>query len=400
MSDQSQNPYDLRRVPNCESLTVYRIPRSRFWHYRFRLLKAGRYKRGSTETENATEAVQRAKQYWLDHVAARDKAVPPDKRIEVFTARLQTEQEKQVSRGHRSERFAVMDRHRLTAIQQFFKDNAVDAIDGQRILAFQDFLYQRNPDISKQTLRHYYVVLRKVLKNAALTGAVKVLPPFPAVGGTSGINPRTGFTTEEYKTLRDHLEAKSADDPRYNEVYDMILFMVNSLLRPAEVKQLTHRHIRTEGSGQKTTIYVRPPNPKVKAYDYETFTMPGAVGAYLRMRKRYADPDSHIFFADIADRNYALRLLGDLFSDALVELNIKQTAHGRRTLYSLRHSGISWRLERSEGSIFDIARWARTSVQMIEKFYASAYSLNAVAPQLLATKKTSTRTVRKKKAVK
>jgi hypothetical protein len=46
--------------------------------------------------------------------------------------------------------------------------------------------------------------------------------------------------------------------------------------------------------------------------------------------------------------------------------------------------GSSWRLERGEGQVFDIAKWARTSVAMIEKFYASAYKLGAVAPQLRA----------------
>ena len=130
------------------------------------------------------------------------------------------------------------------------------------------------------------------------------------------------------------------------------------------------------------TLFVRPPNPKVKAYDYETFTMPGAVEAYKRMQERYPAKDSHLFFAEFENRDYALRLVGELFGAALDELGMKQTRDGKRTLYSLRHSGISWRLERGEGQVFDIAKWARTSVAMIEKFYASAYKLGAVAPQL------------------
>jgi len=130
------------------------------------------------------------------------------------------------------------------------------------------------------------------------------------------------------------------------------------------------------------TLFVRPPNPKVKAYDYETFTMPGAVEAYRRMQQRYPGAESYLFFADIKNRDYALRLVGELFGAALEELGMKQTRDGKRTLYSLRHSGISWRLERGEAQVFDIAKWARTSVAMIEKFYASAYKLEAVAPQL------------------
>lgn len=380
--DTSQTPYDLRRVPNCESLTLYRIPRSRFWQYRFRIVGEGRYRRGSTRTEDFREATAAAKRIWLDHYSVREKMIPREKRIEHHIKQLQIEQEKKVARGSRNPRFATVDKHRFAAVQEFFKDDAIDAIDGQRIRDFQDHLYEQNPDISKATVRHYFVALRKVLKQAALSGAIQALPQFPDVGGTSGVNPRTGFTVDEYKKLRDHLKKKAAKDARYAELYDLVLFLANSLLRPSEVKHLTHHNVRLGKDKAGATLFVRPPNPKVKAYDYETFTMPGAVEAYKRMQERYPAKDSHLFFAEFENRDYALRLVGELFGAALDELGMKQTRDGKRTLYSLRHSGISWRLERGEGQVFDIAKWARTSVAMIEKFYASAYKLGAVAPQL------------------
>lgn len=397
--DISQTPYDLRRVPNCETLTIYRIPRSRFWQYRFRVLGQGRYKRASTKSESSSEATLRAKQSWLEHYTTRERMIPQQKRIELHIDRLQAEQEKKVTRGQRGARFASTDEHRFKALKEFFKDDAIDTIDGQRIRDFQDHLYDENPSISKATVRHYFVALRKVLKQAALTGSLQALPQFPDAGGTSGINPRTGFSLEEYKTLRDHLKRKGATDARYAEVYDLVLFLTNSLLRPSEVKHLTHQHIRTtKKEGPK--LFVRPPNPKVKAYNYETFTMPGAEQAYSRMRERYPEENSFIFFPSIANRDYALRVVGELFGQALEELGMKQTPDGKRTLYSLRHSGISWRLEKGDGQVFDIAKWARTSVAMIEKFYASAYKLNAVAPQLMSmTKGTKHRSQGRKKHV-
>ena len=242
--DTSQTPYDLRRVPNCESLTLYRIPRSRFWQYRFRIVGEGRYRRGSTRTEDFREATAAAKRTWLDHYSVREKMIPREKRIEHHIKQLQTEQEKKVARGSRNPRFAKVDKHRFAAVQEFFKDDAIDAIDGQRIRDFQDHLYEQNPDISKATVRHYFVALRKVLKQAALSGAIQALPQFPDVGGTSGVNPRTGFTVDEYKRLRDHLKKKAAKDARYAELYDLVLFLANSLLRPSEVKHLTHHNVR------------------------------------------------------------------------------------------------------------------------------------------------------------
>ena len=382
--DTSQNPFDLRRVPNCETLTLYRIPRSRYWQYRFRVLAEGKYKRGSTGAEDFREATLNAKRIWLEHYSVRDKMIPREKRIESHIKLLIADDEKKVARGLRAGSLVKKGRYQLAAIGEFFKDDAIDTIDGQRIRDFQDYLYEQNPNVSKATVRHYFVSLRKVLKHAAMSGAIQSLPQFPDVGGASGINPRTGFTKEEYKRLRDHLKAKSASDPRYAEVYDVVLFLTNSLLRPSEIKRLTHAHVRLGKDRAGATLYVRPPNPKVRAYDYETFTMEGALEAYKRMQARSPGKDSYLFLPEVKSRDYALRIVGELFGQALDDLGMKQTRDGKRTLYSLRHSGISWRLEQGDAQVFDVARWARTSVAMIEKFYASAYKLEAVAPQLRA----------------
>jgi integrase len=61
----------------------------------------------------------------------------------------------------------------------------------------------------------------------------------------------------------------------------------------------------------------------------------------------------------------------ELFNTILGELNLKFDRDGnRRTAYSLRHSYICMRL--MEGAdIYQIAKNCRTSVEMIEKFYAS-----------------------------
>ncbi len=59
------------------------------------------------------------------------------------------------------------------------------------------------------------------------------------------------------------------------------------------------------------------------------------------------------------------------FNSVLAECDLKLDREGkRRTAYSLRHSYICFRL--MEGAdIYQIAKNCRTSVEMIEKFYAS-----------------------------
>jgi integrase len=60
-----------------------------------------------------------------------------------------------------------------------------------------------------------------------------------------------------------------------------------------------------------------------------------------------------------------------LFNEILGELNLKTDREGNdRTSYSLRHTYISMRL--MEGAdIYQVAKNCRTSVEMIEKYYAS-----------------------------
>lgn len=55
----------------------------------------------------------------------------------------------------------------------------------------------------------------------------------------------------------------------------------------------------------------------------------------------------------------------------------------RRTLYSLRHSAITFRLLYGEGiDLLTLARNARTSLEMVDKFYASELSaeMNVAMP--------------------
>ena len=78
----------------------------------------------------------------------------------------------------------------------------------------------------------------------------------------------------------------------------------------------------------------------------------------------------------LRDRNYAHWVLSFFFNWVLAETGLKKGAHGQdRSLYSLRHTAITFRLLYGEGiDLLTLARNARTSVKMIEQFYASQLS--------------------------
>ena len=90
--------------------------------------------------------------------------------------------------------------------------------------------------------------------------------------------------------------------------------------------------------------------------------MTGAVMPFERLRKRNKPKPTDKIFGP-TNR--------DLLNAVLEELNLKFDRDGnRRTAYSLRHTYICLRL--MEGAdIYQIAKNCRTSVEMIETFYAS-----------------------------
>ena len=89
-----------------------------------------------------------------------------------------------------------------------------------------------------------------------------------------------------------------------------------------------------------------------------------------------ANPDDYIFMPTLRDRNYAHWVLSFFFNWVLAETGLKKGVHGQdRSLYSLRHTAITFRLLYGEGiDLLTLARNARTSVKMIEQFYASQLS--------------------------
>ena len=83
------------------------------------------------------------------------------------------------------------------------------------------------------------------------------------------------------------------------------------------------------------------------------------------------------------------RPTGELFNTILDEEGLKKDREGQpRTAYSLRHTYICLRL--MEGAdIYQIAKNCRTSVEMIEKYYASHLknTLDAAAINIMRKKK-------------
>lgn len=252
--------------------------------------------------------------------------------------------------------------------------------------------------LSTSTISQYLVLVRKLLKLAVRRGLLKEVPEFPQI--KVSVKPRSMLTAHEYCRLaRTALKmsrtgaiapaVKSTDGQRDRfwvaprnmllapDMFWVIRFMVNSFVRPGDLRQLKHKHV-TVVRGE--TVYLRLNLPETKKHDKPMVTMQSAVQVYeaaLRhsQTQGYGSSEDYVFLPAEKDRNYALAVLGFWFKWVMREagLELTDSMDRARTLYCLRHTSIMFRLLYGQGiDMLTLARNARTSVQMIERFYASS----------------------------
>jgi integrase len=278
-----------------------------------------------------------------------------------------------------------------THIAAFFDHTDLRIINMGSIQRFIDYLSDQ--ELSTPTIVGYIAQLRKVLRYLVEHEHIAQMPLFPKMKVTQ--KPRGAFTVTEYaamlrqsKTLRRHEFVWDKPDTRFHikpqyrrmpfEMNGLIRFMVYTFLRPGDVRQLKHKHIEII-SGK--FHYLRLTPPEIKRHKAPTVSLPQAVRVYKTLLAHqtalgYGKPDDYVFFPEEKNRLRCLNTIGWLFNWILNSLGIKAGPHGAdRSFYSLRHTAITFRLIFGGNiDLLTLARNARTSVEMIEKFYASTLS--------------------------
>ena len=146
---------------------------------------------------------------------------------------------------------------------------------------------------------------------------------------------------------------------------------------------MQHKHIEIIEDNEESIKYLRLDLPKSKAHDGQIVTMKTAVTVYRRQVELHyglnkegklnaAPKNDYVFLPKQTNRDRALKELQKQISVVLEACKLKQGAKGEeRSLYSLRHTCIMFRLLYGEGiDLLTLARNARTSPEMIDRFYA------------------------------
>lgn len=344
--------------------------------------------------------------------------------------------------GELSAEMAKADEYRLNKeIAGYFADYTIDAINYALLEGFMNRLIEKQ--LTAATISNYMGLISKTLKYAHRREMISALPQIPKpkrvdrprawltateylrvwrksrelIGRTYEVRRRTlsdgrkeFFTVERITpTVFERAKLKRDNSDEFaltlnqrehlrqirnteffrkititEELSDTICFMVNSFIRPSDLKLMKHKHIEVIRSDRN---YLRLRIPESKKHDKPIATMAAAIRIYERIRKRNAatgsaSDDDYVFsptrrgddpHTDMRQREAAIKALQRQFRIVLERTNLLVGPNGEeRSLYSLRHTSIMFRLLYGDGiDHLTLAINARTSVDMLERFYVS-----------------------------
>ncbi|MFN3585547.1 tyrosine-type recombinase/integrase [Phenylobacterium sp.] len=367
---------------------VYRRENSRFWQCAIYL--SGRNHRSSTHQDRLDAALTVAREWALDRIAedrlgarslSLNEAVATDTPLTPTTAAAKTFRQaaeafmteyRVLTAGERNARYVEnKERHLKLYLLPFFGTRPVSEVTAGLIQQYRvarlNNASGRRP--ARSTLHQEMVTLRQVLKSANRHGWIAAVPDMSAPYKTSGkIAHRAWFSPEEYVRLR-AATAERARNPKRDRwraecelFHDFVEIMANTGLRPDEAQRLEMRDVKvvTDTATQQRILEIEVRGKRGVGFCKST---PDAVAPFERLLKRrgVSQPTDLVFG----------KIQRQLLNAVLDELGLKEDRDGNpRTAYSLRHTYICLRL--LEGAdIYQVAKNCRTSVEMIEKFYAS-----------------------------
>lgn len=361
-------------------LRVYRRENSSFWQCSTFL--NGKNYRKSTKEDSLSRAKDFAEDWYLE---MRDKnraglLKRPEPTFNDAADRFESEYEV-ITEGERSETYVGQLKNNLRVhLRPFFGDKGVSEITAGLI---QDYRIARiqNPRSGKRPgrsqLHHEIITLRHVMKAAQRMGWITAIPDLSMpYRKAAKVEHRAWFSPQEYRKLYMATRERTKNPPApfikrwrwvYGQFHDYVLFMANTGLRPDEAALLQFRDVKIvkDRDSGETILEIEVRGKRGTGYCKSTT---GAVVPFKRLRDRVrADgmrpTPTDLMFPDGTPRALMNTVLG--------ELELKLDREGkRRTCYSLRHTYICIRL--MEGAdIYQIAKNCRTSVEMIEKYYAA-----------------------------
>lgn len=397
----------IQAVPGVPShVVIFKVPCSPFlWT---RCYVNGRYRMKSTETTSKRVAYEFAKSFFLDQLRNQEpkNSLKPKTFGAVAISLLDMEKATAKKSLYNNDKGKVN-----SLLLPFFQDKLISEINHQDLAKFLGVLNEK--DYAPATKKHHMTLVHKVFKHAVELGVIHAIPLFPKIKERLKTNqPRDYLTAGEYRLFTKTINQMIKKGITYKgsaislEHKILVNFMVNSFIRPTDLKVLKHKHIEKMTDTKNNTDWLVLKHPATKTTGHPVHTMPNALIAYnelveyrkLTYKKRldeikalpnktpkekllkdkalaehqnYLKPDDYLFLPEYSNRTTAMEKLGKMFALIVKESGLEERKGKNLTLYSLRHTAIMYRLINSDIDSLALAKNARTSQAVIEKFYGA-----------------------------
>ena len=407
-------PDTITRIPKYPpKLIIFQVASSPYWWAR---TYEGRPIKRSLKTTDKREAIAAAKDFYDEILLNKRQSINNNPKKSTFAYCAQQVIAEDMARADRdelSESYAITQRGLINKhIKDYFKQIEVADIDYMFLDGFRNYLF--NLKLVPATVKANFVPVKKILDYAQKANIIKTSPLLPSVKNED--NPRGYFNVREYRLLRTTarqmigslsevkqrkvVNGKEIDKKLRNiivseELLYLISFMIYTFIRPTDLKSIKHEHIEIRHGAEGDYLWM--PIPPSKGHGNPITSMPRAAIFYKKLvelrRRERGDPQAdlskeYLFMPQHENRKYAYRQLARQFNVVLAAADLKDGPMGEpRTLYSLRHTSLMYRA-RYGGEIdaFKLAKNARTSSEMLERFYLSKLESSHFTASLHARK--------------
>jgi hypothetical protein len=263
----------IQKVKGYNTLTLYMMEASPFWYVRY--YEDGKIYRRSTKTTDKRDAVKFAHDFFAEIKLKKMNKLPFTKKsgFEVCARGLLKENEGRLLRGEISQSKQTFDEARLEKdLLPYFERYEVADIDYKAISGYIASLSTPERQLSTNSLKVHLSHIKTILKYAQRMGVIIALPAFPKLATID--KPRGWFNSFEYSKLHNTARASvgktfrvtdaDGNNPRNveltAELYDLILFMTNTLIRPTDIRVLRHKHITIV---RQPHLYLRLTHPRI-----------------------------------------------------------------------------------------------------------------------------------------
>lgn len=378
-----------------KGVSIYRVKNSQNWMVRVWDRKRKKYIVKSTGETSAILAKERAQELAISLLASQPN-VPTEFTFSFFAKKFLRKSKIQSRSGNLNANYVKTMHWAVTnadtGLYEFFKDHDVRELRTHHWQEYLTWAGKKRDGMTPSTIGTLSATFRNVLKVAQEEGAIGNIPQTPRP--KSKDNPRPFFrfkplVSEEDDAYQKVLaEAKRMADEGVvvrgtlvtEELYDLILFVVHSFVRPttSELYALTHGNVKVQTNPRRLDLTIIGGKTGFR----RSSTMPAGVSVYERIDRRNPDAgkDTPLFFPEYGNRKTVRDIVKRQFKELLIRADLTHDPDTGKpfSLYSLRHTAICMRIVKSKGkvNIFTLARNAGTSVDQLERFYTKYLPLS------------------------